>query len=363
MGEYRKVIAIGSDILDRFRSTRNSFIRYQSTQVLCSKVAAHHGLGEYKSVIACVEDLVDWIGEQKGLETQKMVAWALNLAAEAQERTGNVKGALRLVEVVLKRSGKSRAPELQVHLADALVQKANIVSAYEEDDGAALEIYNQIIDRYRESESPELKTCVVATMMNRALVQGRLGDFEGELVSYEAVIERGSKRGAWEKGSAAGLACLLKAMRLAEIGRADEARVACDEIDRRLGSLSEEWEFWVATMARGARALALMVSGDGVAAIESFRAAFAVCPTGHQAATSGMIRLVRNLIKAGAKESDLLGVLLSDRGKSQAFEPLVVALHMRMGEAVRAPAELLEVAADLCKRIESESVTGVLWDV
>ena len=63
--------------------------------------------------------------------------------------------------------------------------------------------------------------------VDRTAGELRLGDFEGEVASYEAVIERGSKRGAWEKGSAAGLACLLKAMRLAEIGRADEARVAC----------------------------------------------------------------------------------------------------------------------------------------
>ena len=59
-----------------------------------------------------------------------------------------------------------------------------------------------------------------------------------------------------------------------------------------------------------------------------------------------------DLISTGAPERDLLEVLSADTEKAAALAPLVVALRQRAGEAVRAPPEVLEVAADIRKRIE-----------
>ena len=362
MDEYGKVIAIGSETHHQFLSTRDTFILYRTMQVLSSRVAAHYALGEYTSVISCVEDLVGRIGDSEEREIQKNVAWALTLAAEAQERVGRPKRALAVAQNVLDRFGDSDAPELQVHVLEALLKRANILSAFDNDHKAALGIYDQVIDRCAGSPLTELESCIVATFLNRSLVQSELGDFDGELSSYEEIISRCSRRGPWDIRSTAGLACALKAMRLAVMGRSDEARVACDEIDRRLKSPSEEWEFWLAWTAGGARAVALMVAGDGAAAMDSFRSALAACPTANNTTARGMIRLVRNLIAAGAEERGLLDVLVGDEDKSQKFEPLVLALRMRMGESVRAAAEVMEVAADVRARIESNSVTGLPWD-
>ena len=45
-------------------------------------------------------------------------------------------------------------------------------------------------------------------------------------------------------------------------------------------------------------------------------------------------------------------VLAADAAKAAGLAPLHVALRQRAGEVVRAPPEVLEVAADICKRIE-----------
>ncbi len=65
-----------------------------------------------------------------------------------------------------------------------------------------------------------------------------------------------------------------------------------------------------------------------------------------------MLRLVPNLVAAGAEERELVAILLSDPAKSAALAPLVVALRERQGETVRAPAEVREVAGDVRERIE-----------
>ena len=65
-----------------------------------------------------------------------------------------------------------------------------------------------------------------------------------------------------------------------------------------------------------------------------------------------MVRLVPNLLAAGASERELVAVLLTERAKSSALAPLIVALRERQGETVRASAEVREVADDVKECIE-----------
>ena len=64
------------------------------------------------------------------------------------------------------------------------------------------------------------------------------------------------------------------------------------------------------------------------------------------------LRLMPELIAAGASVRELLDILSSDTVKAAALAPLVVALRQHSGEDVQAPDEILQVAADVRKRIE-----------
>ena len=61
-----------------------------------------------------------------------------------------------------------------------------------------------------------------------------------------------------------------------------------------------------------------------------------------------------------APEDEFAVVLIGNKSKSSDIAPLVVALRERGGESVRAPAEVLEVAADIKKTLEEKSVKGIL---
>ncbi|MEE4377526.1 MAG: ATP-binding protein [Candidatus Competibacteraceae bacterium] len=63
--------------------------------------------------------------------------------------------------------------------------------------------------------------------------------------------------------------------------------------------------------------------------------------------------LVISLIGSGVSSKALLEILNSDEQKCATITPLVVALRQEAGESVRAPAEVLEVATDIRKRMQA----------
>ena len=100
------------------------------------------------------------------------------------------------------------------------------------------------------------------------------------------------------------------------------------------------------------RTHALLVLNEHPAALSVFQSVCAMFVVGNEAMLREMLARVPILIAAGAPERDLVEILSADSKTADALGPLVVALRRLAGEPVRAPAEVLEVAADVCKDIE-----------
>ena len=151
------------------------------------------------------------------------------------------------------------------------------------------------------------------------------------------------------------VAMSYKCMAQAEIGLADEALASCHTLERAAHSLVSDGEGpaeapraeWLTWRAQGARALALAVLKDHRVSMDSFQAAYTAFTAGDEVTLREMLRLVSGLVAVGAQPQDLLAVLASDTGKSAGLQPLIVALHKRAGNQVRAPREIAEVAADI----------------
>ena len=130
-------------------------------------------------------------------------------------------------------------------------------------------------------------------------------------------------------------------------------------MERDFGQSDKDWDLLPAWLGLAARAVARTVLRDA-SATNAFRTAFAGFPVGNEFMTGLMIRLVLNLVAVGAREEELVEVLKEDRRKSQSIAPLIAALSARVGETVRAPAEVLEVAADIRKTLDEKSAKGIL---
>ena len=150
-------------------------------------------------------------------------------------------------------------------------------------------------------------------------------------------------------------ALLNKGNRQIEIGRAEEALQTCEEFDRRFGEAIDNESSALAFLrwqAKWMRTYALLVLNERPAALDVFQSVCAMFVVGNETMLREMLARVPILIAAGAPERDLVEILSADSDTADALAPLVVALRRLAGEPVRAPAEVLEVAADVSKAIE-----------
>ena len=134
---------------------------------------------------------------------------------------------------------------------------------------------------------------------------------------------------------------------------AEEALHTCEELERRLDTLTGTEKTVIEWQVRCMRTKVLLVQGNSRAAMEAFRSAYDVFVPANTIMMSQMLYFVPDLIATGASASGLVEMLSSDTAKSDVLLPLIVALReYDTGEEVRAPEEVREVAADIIERIE-----------
>ncbi len=357
LGEFGEVIPIGIDVLDRFRESRDVFILYRSARILSTTVAAYYETGSYQEAVGCAARTVEWFDRYDTSDWQTIVALVLKIAAKAHGKLGNTEAAVTKYDDIAKKYGACDEPRLQLPVVEALADKAELVRDQLNDPGEALAVYDLLMARHGASDSPEIRKVLGNALLNRAFVLGGLEKFEDEIADYGAVIDY---VGQQEKPAfVSSVALAFKALRLAELGRAEEALAASNVLEREFGQPGKDWDLLPVWLGLAARAVAWTVLRNA-SATSAFRAAFACFPAGNEVMTRLMIRLVLNLVAVGAREEELAGVLKEDRKKSQSIAPLAAALSTRAGEPVRGPAEVLEVAADIRKALDEKSDKGVL---
>ena len=364
LDELDRVVAIGNEVAERFDGTCDVTLFARSCAVALNKAAANLRLGNFDSAKMESKRIVDQLAEDGTQWYQEEVAAALLLQAKAENKLGNFEEAIALLDEVLVRYGDSDTQAVQVQVARSLILKAEIVRRRRADHRGAAAIYGEAIERFGHSEHPEIRERMTSAWINRAFSSGVIGDFYQEIACYDEVITQSDSSDARGDKSAALVALMYKSRRLAELGRAEEALTACDDYVRRIEDSADaipiETRLWGEWHTAGTCALALMVGGASDPAMDAFRAAYASFSPRHEMALGEMLRLVPELIAAGASERGLVEVLVGDDRKLEALRPMIVALRQRTGETVRAPVEVLQVAADLATRIDERIANGVM---
>ena len=357
LGQFEEVIRIGSEVLGRFRDSRDVFILYRSARIMSATVAAYYEAGRYQEAVDYAAITVDWFDRYDTSDWQIIVALVLKFAARAHGKLGEIVTAVATYDDIVKKYGACDDLKLQLSVVDALVDKADMVRGQLNDPDEALAVYDVLMARQAESDSPETRRVIGGALLNRAFVLGSLKRFEEEITNYDTVIDYAGQQE--KSGYVSSVALAFKALRLAELGRTEEALAASEILERDFGQSNEDWGRMLAWLGLAARAVARTVQRDA-AATTAFRAALACFPEGNEIMTRLMIRLVLNLVAVGAREDQLAEVLAGDRKKSRSIAPLVTALRERRGESVRAPAEVLEVAADIRRALDEKSAKGIL---
>ena len=354
LGDSAAAIAVYDEVIERFGGSDVPVLQVEVARALVNKGVAQGELGDSAAEIAVYDEVIERFGGSDVPALQEGVARALVNKGVAQGRLGDSAAAIAVYDEVIERFGGSDVPALQEGVARALVNKG-VAKRQLGDSAAAIAVYDEVIERFGGSDVPDLLVEVARALVNKGVAKRQLGDSAAAIAVYDEVIERfgGSDMPALQEGVARAL--VNKGMGQTEIGRPEEALHTCEELEQRLGILPGDERLVFEWRAMWVRTKALLVQEKDRAAMDTFRSAYAVFVPANETMMREMLRLVPDLIAAGASEHDLVEILSSDRAKSDTLLPLVVALRQRNGEEVRAPAEVLEVAADISERIKART--------
>ena len=357
LGNLAAAIAAWDGVVQRFGEREAPELHALVARALVDQGVVRGQLGDLAAAIAAHEEVIARFGESDVPELQVEAARAFFNKGVAQGHLGDLAAAIAAWDRVEERYAKSKAPKFQVLVAKALGNKG-IAQRKLGDFTAAMATCEEVIERFGASEAPELQVQVSKALGNKGIARRMRGDLVAAIAAYDEVIERFGESGVPALQVEVATALSYKGIEQTEIGRAEEALHTCEELERKLGTLTGSEASKLAWSATQVRIRALLIQGKYQAAMDRFRSAYAEFDlrneTMIQMMIDAMLRLVPDLIASGVPDHDLLEILSSDKAKSDALEPLLVTLRQRIGEKVRAPAEVLEVAADIHKRIETK---------
>ena len=359
-GELAAASGIYGEMATSFCTSDEPEIQTMVATALCSKASILAVLDKAEATIATCDELIGRFGDHSAPEFQLQVARALTNKAFASGKLGENEAASAICDQVLERFGSSDRTELDLLIAQALLCKGTS-KAELGDLQAANSAYDEVVARFGESGAPEVQLQVAVALDCKGLTRGQLGDTDG----MGAARDEGRARFEaieWPELPPPLPIVMMMSVALGEmqveVGDAEEALRTCDEIERDLDAMSGDEKITFQWRARRIRTKALLALGQPAAAMDAFRSAYAAFNPGDQAMMREMLAGVPDWVGAGASERDLVEILSSDREKAGALQPLVVALRQRTVEAVRAPGEVLEVAADIREQIDAKAAAG-----
>ena len=242
-------------------------------------------------------------------------------------------------------------------IADTLVRKG-FAQAQNGQTEAAIATYDEAIRRGENKHAPGFQIVVANALVAKGIAQVLNGQTQAAITTSDEVIRRFENNHAPEFQTTTAIALTVKGVTETVLHLTEDALRTCDELERRFGDLTDKDAVPFAWEARRLRIKAWMVQGDRSAAMDAFHGVYAAFVPGNGRMLHMMIQLVSDLIAGGVSERDLVDLLSSDQEKLAKLDPLVVALRQRMGEEVRAPVEVMEVAASILAFIDMIIVMG-----
>ena len=401
LGDFASAIMSYEALVEHFGASDAPEGRFPLAWALCQRGDMQEQLGDLKAAIVTYDEVIARFDHSDVPELQVRVAWALSQKGDIHQELNDFDEALAVYDEVIERFGGSDAPELQALVAGALSGKGYIFGHPFGDDALALTAYDELLMRFGDSDAPDVQEWIAWALHQKGIFQGQLEDFMSALVVYDKMIARfGDSESleiqtlvAWtlfEKGDtqrqlgdypAAIAACdeivmrfgdsdvqepqvpvvcalFDKGMRQLEMGHSEEALRTREEFVRRSGALSDLSKVGCALRAIWMRPGSLPIQGHPEIAADVLQFVYMLFVPGERTMLDMMQRIVLDMIVAGVPAHDLVEILSSDIMKASALTPLVIALLQYAGEAVRAPGEVLEVAADIRERIEERMAGG-----
>ena len=356
LGETRSEIATLDDVVVQFESCDSPGIQSYVASAMIAKGIALQRLGEIRAAITTYDDVADCYASSDQPELRMRSAMALVNKGAALTDLGDMQTAIATFDDVLERIEGSDLPEIQEGIARTLVNKGIAHDQFSQHE-LAISTFDEAIERFEGKDIPELQEAVARALSRRGLAQNHLRDSQAAIDTWREMLGRFGNTGAPELQAQIVEALANMAATQVAIGHMEDALHTCNELEQRLDSLSSDNKILFWWWVKWSRTKALLAQGNDRAAMAEFRFMCAAFVSDHDFMLHQMLDCVCELVAAGIIERDLVEVLTGNQEKADALQPLIVALRQRGGEVIRAPSEILEVAADIRARIDERVAT------
>ena len=277
--------------------------------------------------------------------------------AEEAFNGGAVEKGIDIFSQWASSAGMDSSPAKEIKTVPGLflkIQRYNERHDYNAMIGTADEIVKHLGNLDMPEFQPLLQIFFVHALFSKGFAQQELNELEAALTTYDEVIKRSKSSKLPGIRSTLATALVKKGEIQTKLGRIDEALHIFDEIPRILGDSNDRDSNLLRWWAQLEKSQVLLIQEQHEAAMDAFRSVYAAFDPDKDEMKQAMLKRVPEIVVAGASARDLADILASDPEKCGKLEPLSVALRQMAGETVRAPAEVLEVAADVRKAIEGK---------
>ena len=392
-GRLKKAVAVYNEVTKRFGDSSRTKLRQFVAAALTDMANCRVRLGEPERALSIWDEVVTRFGSSSAPKLKQMVAIALlNKGTTLRSDLNDFPAALAAFESVIARSDADDDQKLMVLVANAMVGKASAHQALGQHVEAKA-AFDEMLAMYA---SWDLHVCEPEVAMHNGAVCGQLGETASVPRSVDAPVHRNGAGDNELYQEQVALALLGKGIACGLLGEAASAMSSYDEIAACFGTSENPrlWKFAAkALLNKGREQLKSSRHADAIETCDNLKASFGDVPDpngipfGWQAdwtramaltalgrtasvmdalrslasgfipesppMVEAMLTHVPELIAQGVHPGDMAQVMSRDPRKASALLPLVVALRQLVGETVRAPAEVMEVAADILELMGS----------
>ena len=206
--------------------------------LVATSIAVQMESGNYELAIETIEDLVQQFGGSNAPEIQVQVARALVNKATALARLGDRHQAISAIDEVLRHFGTVAATEVRGRGARSLAENADLFRGA--GDQVAEQMAGYAVGRsFTSSKTPEIQTELARAMVSKGSILAEFGDPEAAISASSEVVERFGDSPVPEVQTQVARALILKGHQLESVGDLDGARETYDKLVKRFGHSDE----------------------------------------------------------------------------------------------------------------------------
>ena len=193
-------------------------------------------------------------------------------------------------------------------------------------------------------------------LFSKGVSQGMLGEAASAILSYDQIVTRYGAIDSPVLQNLVAASLVQKSVELLNSGQATDALDTCEQVKISFANLEDDDEIPFGWHVDWTRAKALITLDRTAEFRDTLWSLIDGFIPDKQPMIEAMLKHIPELIVLGALSGEIVKMLSNNLQKAAALHPLVVALQQHAGEVVRAPAEVMEVAADIRKVLHQQEV-------